>query len=34
MSYANGYDKWTTNSDDAEYADVTAIDGSIMEGVG
>ncbi|XP_002128174.2 RNA 3'-terminal phosphate cyclase-like [Ciona intestinalis] len=33
-SFTNGYNKWTTNSDDAESADITEIDGGIMEGGG
>ena len=33
-SYANEYNKWTSNSDEAESADVITFDGSIMEGVG
>ena len=32
-AFTNGYNKWTTNSDDAELADVIRIDGSLMEGV-
>jgi len=33
IPFANGYNRWTTNSDDAESADITEIDGGIMEGV-
>lgn len=34
MSFANGYNKWTSNSDEAESMEVTEIDGGIMEGGG
>ena len=33
LPYANGYNQWTSNSDDAESADMVQIDGGIMEGV-
>ena len=32
-SITNGYNKWTSNSDDTELVDVTTIDGGVMEGV-
>ena len=34
LSFTNDYNKWTTNSDDAELVDAIEIDGGIMEGVG
>ncbi|XP_039266485.2 RNA 3'-terminal phosphate cyclase-like [Styela clava] len=34
MGFTNGYNKWTTNSDEAESMEVTEIDGGIMEGGG
>ena len=33
LPFSNGYNRWTSNSDDAELADVMEIDGSLMEGV-
>ncbi|CAK8681373.1 RNA 3'-terminal phosphate cyclase-like [Clavelina lepadiformis] len=34
ITYTNGYNRWTSNTDDAESADITEIDGGIMEGGG
>nr|CAB3265815.1 RNA 3'-terminal phosphate cyclase-like [Phallusia mammillata] len=34
VPFTNGYNRWTSNSDDAESADITEIDGGIMEGGG
>lgn len=34
LNIANGYNKWTSNTDESESLDITEIDGGIMEGGG